>query len=209
MSSARSAILDRLRRASRTGRIPSDWAHPPDAVPSTVTDPLALRDRFVRELDALGVSSHVAMSADDVRRLAAAIIGDRVVFSWDPERLPYEVGRILQAPLTGASSRADQARAEIGVTGCHAAIAETGSVAVLSGAGMPRAASLLPPAHLCIVRTADLFASIAAFFSARSQDISTAACCTFITGPSRTADIELTLTLGVHGPGEVIVVIGP
>ena len=35
------------------------------------------------------------------------------------------------------------------------------------------------------------------------------ACCTFVTGPSRTADIELTLTLGVHGPGRVVVVVGP
>jgi len=47
------------------------------------------------------------------------------------------------------------------------------------------------------------------FFRERAADIAASACCTFVTGPSRTADIELTLTLGVHGPGRVIVVVGP
>jgi L-lactate dehydrogenase complex protein LldG len=47
------------------------------------------------------------------------------------------------------------------------------------------------------------------YFRDRSEAIAGSACCTFITGPSRTADIELTLTLGVHGPGRVIVIVGP
>ena len=47
------------------------------------------------------------------------------------------------------------------------------------------------------------------FFRERRHRVAAAANCTFITGPSRTADIELTLTLGVHGPGKVTVVIGP
>jgi L-lactate dehydrogenase complex protein LldG len=47
------------------------------------------------------------------------------------------------------------------------------------------------------------------FFARNRERIASTAGCTFITGPSRTADIELTLTLGVHGPGRVIVVVGP
>src|SRR5262249_32018976 len=109
----------------------------------------------------------------------------------------------------GSSPRDLQAAAGIGGTGSHAAIAETGSLVVLSGPGTPRAASLLPPVHLCLVRRGDLFASMGEFFRERAGDIAASSCCTFITGPSRTADIELTLTLGVHGPGRVMVVVGP
>ncbi len=80
---------------------------------------------------------------------------------------------------------------------------------LLSGEGKPRAASLLPPVHLAVVCRNDLRFSMAEFFSERADAMAAARCCTFITGPSRTADIELTLTVGVHGPGEVIVVVGP
>ncbi len=80
---------------------------------------------------------------------------------------------------------------------------------MLSGAGKPRAASLLPPVHIAIVRRTEMFMTLREYFSKRPATIAAAACCTFITGPSRTADIELTLTVGVHGPRKVIVVVGP
>ena len=208
MSAARSAILGRVKRALMTGRLPptaSNHRHQS----ATRVEAMGL-ERFLSELDALGVAHHVASTAGEVRSIVSQIVNGRSVFAWDPDRLPYDIGQILgPSSITGANARDVQASAEIGVTGCHAAIVETGSLAVLSGRGTPRAASLLPPMHLCIVRPADLCSSVAEFFRTRADDIAAAACCTFITGPSRTADIELTLTLGVHGPGVVIVVVGP
>jgi L-lactate dehydrogenase complex protein LldG len=152
----------------------------------------------------------VVSTADEVRALVKNIVRDRTVFSWDPDHLPYDVGTILgpDAALAGGS-RDRQVSADIGVTGCHGAIVETGSIAMLSGPGTPRAASLLPPTHVCLVKRTDLYPSVGEFFRCRAEDVARAACCTFITGPSRTADIELTLTLGVHGPGVVIVIVGP
>jgi L-lactate dehydrogenase complex protein LldG len=97
----------------------------------------------------------------------------------------------------------------VGVTGCHAAIAETGSLVLLSGPGTSRTVSLLPPVHLAVVRPEDLCSTLAELFATRQGLLRDAASCTIVTGPSRTADIELTLTLGVHGPGVVVVVIGP
>jgi L-lactate dehydrogenase complex protein LldG len=216
MRDARSAILQRVRQAQRTARIPTTSYHPPSTGPDTTVTvgaelarPSDLLARFLAESTTLGVTHHVESSAEDVRARVRAIVGDRTVLAWDADRLPYEVGSVVPGAATGASPRDVQAAAEIGVTGCDAAVAETGSLVMLSGPGKPRAASLLPPVHVCVVRMDDLGPSMGDLFAGRARDIADSACCTFITGPSRTADIELTLTLGVHGPGKVIVVVGP
>jgi L-lactate dehydrogenase complex protein LldG len=208
MSDARTNILARLRQAERTGRVPVAAApiHVPSAAPRTIDECVR---RFVEELTALGVEPHVEASAADVRARVATIVAGHSVFSWNPEWLPYDVASVLPDAIHGDSSRATQAAAEIGVTGCDGALADTGSLVLLSGTGRPRAASLLPPTHLAIVRRDDLRVGAEEYFRARGDAIASAANCTFVTGPSRTADIELTLTVGVHGPGRVIVIIGP
>lgn len=208
MSDARTAILGRLRQAQRTGRIPvaAEGVQIPAAAPRT--DEERLR-RFVDELTALGVEPHVELSAAGVRARVAASVAGQSVFSWDPQWLPYDVGSVLAGAIRGDSPRDRQAAAQIGVTGCDAAIADTGSLVLLSGPGRPRAASLLPPIHLAVVGRGDLRFSMDEYFRERADAMAAAACCTVVTGPSRTADIELTLTLGVHGPGRVIVVVGP
>ena len=206
--SARETILERLRRAERTGHVPApNRAAVPPAVPALAGDQLVTR--FVRELEALGVQAFVESSEEAVRTRVKDLVGVRSVLQWHPGQLPYGVGSLFPSAATGASPRSVQAAADVGVTGADAGIAETGSLVVLSGDGKPRAASLLPPAHVAIVRRGDLHGSMGEFFASRADAIARAACCTFITGPSRTADIELTLTLGVHGPGVVIVVVGP
>lgn len=207
--SAREAILARVRSGQRTGRIPT--VDPRDArkVPASIPGDVDLLARFLAELDALGVTAHVEASEEGVRARVVGIVAGQSVFAWDAEQLPYDVGSVLAGAVDGRHPRDVQAAARIGVTGCDAAIAETGSLALISGRGKPRAASLLPPVHLAIVRRADLRYGMGEFFEERAADIAAAANCTFVSGPSRTADIELTLTLGVHGPGAVIVVVGP
>jgi L-lactate dehydrogenase complex protein LldG len=207
MADARATILARVRDAQRTGRFPDADARPAaDAEPPSQDDVLA---RFLAELDALGVERWVEDSADAVRARIVALVDGGSVLSWNVDRLPYAVATALSGAATGESPRDVQARADIGITGCDAVIAETGSLVMLSGAGKPRAASLLPPVHVAIVRRAEMFMTMREYFIKRPATIATAACCTFITGPSRTADIELTLTVGVHGPRKVIVVVGP
>ena len=101
------------------------------------------------------------------------------------------------------------ANAEIGVTGADLAVAETGSLVVFSGAGKPRSTSLLPPHHVAVFGKAAFVETLeqaGVIFEALHQDADrnfSGASISFITGPSRTADIELTLTRGVHGPKEV------
>jgi L-lactate dehydrogenase complex protein LldG len=108
-----------------------------------------------------------------------------------------------------ARLRVVSARADLGLTGVDLAVAETGTLVLVSGAGRPRSTSLLPPCHIALFDRAALVESlyqVGVFLEAWHGDgISpgTGAVVNFITGPSRTADIELTLTRGVHGPKEV------
>jgi len=207
MIGARAAILERLRQAQRTGRVPI--AHDVGVPEPPARDNAECLERFLAELAALGVEHHVEITDQAVRARVATVVAEHSVLSWDADHLPYGVGSVLINPATGASSRDLQARAAIGVTGCDGAIAETGTLVLLTGEGRPRAASLLPPAHVAVVRRQDLRFGMTEFFAERGEDILAATCCTFVTGPSRTADIELTLTVGVHGPGRVIVIVGP
>src|SRR5207249_2096454 len=99
----------------------------------------------------------------------------RKVLSWDPDQLPYGVGALLSGAARGSSPRAEQAQAEIGVTGCHGAIAETGSLAVLSGPGHSRSVSLLPPVHVAIVSPPDFCFTMGEFFARAAGRIGEAA----------------------------------
>ena len=102
--------------------------------------------------------------------------------------------------------RAAQAAADAGITGVQSAIAATGSLVLISGQGRPRAASLVPPRHIALVGRSQILRSVEAWVASKPP-IEASANVTFITGPSRSADIEMIVTLGVHGPGEVHVVL--
>jgi L-lactate utilization protein LutC len=158
--------------------------------------------RFLVEAAALGVDCHVEATPDAVRGRLREILQGNVVATWEPPHLPYEAASV-------ASVRAPAADAQIGLTGCDAAIAETASLVMFSAPGRPRTVSLLPPVHVAVVRREQLCFGMADVFSRFRERFGQAASCTVITGPSRTADIELTLTLGIHGPGRVVVIVGP
>ena len=212
MSDARALILGRIDRALRTARIPAVDTHgtgDPGARAFQASGGRDVLERFVAEARALGVEVFVEPSAEAVRERLTMLIAGKRILSWNPDRLPYDAGALVGNATFGSSPRADQAAAEVGVTGCHGAIAETGSLALLSKPGCSRAVSLLPPLHVALVRPDDLFFGMGEFFAARSEGIAGAANCTFVTGPSRTADIELSLTIGVHGPGRVVIIVGP
>ena len=105
------------------------------------------------------------------------------------------------------------AGAAIGVTGVDAVIAETASVALVPRKGMSRQASLLPPVHVAVATADQIVATLDDVLVLRLDELGEAEEATWymnlVSGPSRTADIEQTLVVGVHGPGVVhLVVIG-
>jgi L-lactate dehydrogenase complex protein LldG len=108
------------------------------------------------------------------------------------------------APLSRESQRTRMLSTDVGITSTTWAVAETGSLLCAHGPMNERLASLVPPVHLAVVErkqiVADLFDAFAKL-GERSLDAFPSNA-TFITGPSKTGDIETKLVTGVHGPGK-------
>lgn len=96
----------------------------------------------------------------------------------------------------------------VGITGCFAAVAETGTLTLLSGPDTPASMALLPETHIAIVPTARVVAHMEdAFALLRHERGVPPRALNFISGPSRTGDIEQTIVLGAHGPYRVHVIL--
>ena len=105
-------------------------------------------------------------------------------------------------------------RADIGITEADYAIADSGTLVLFSNPKKPRLVSLITPIHIAILDPKNIVPNIFNLFQVITQESDEelhpkeiVSCIAFITGPSRTADIELNLTLGVHGPKEVHILI--
>ena len=118
----------------------------------------------------------------------------------EPEIPRSEDGNTRYETLAGM----DQAPA--GLTTCLAGLADTGTVILPSGAGLSSLTSLLPRTHLVLLRAKDIYPSFDDWIRAGGREaIAASSQLTLITGPSRTADVEMILTLGVHGPERLVV----
>ncbi|WP_243362626.1 LutC/YkgG family protein [Fundidesulfovibrio terrae] len=93
------------------------------------------------------------------------------------------------------------------ITSVQAGIAETGALVLIPGPGEPRLLSLVPPVHIAVLRASDIVSTLAEALETLSSGTTMASNVVLVTGPSKTADIELTLAFGVHGPKEVVVLL--
>jgi L-lactate dehydrogenase complex protein LldG len=183
-------------------------------------------ERFRAEFEGVGGVFHRVPTAADVPALLERIcrtLGARTVVTWATPRLGVDASPTLAAAgiavhaMPGPVPPSDErqrlrdviAGADVGVTGAELAIAETGTLVLRSAAGQPRSTSLLPACHVALFDRAALVETLEqvgialeAWHDAPLAD-GGGAVINFITGPSRTADIELTLTRGVHGPKEI------
>jgi len=128
---------------------------------------------------------------------------------WAPGRFLTGVDTArLSAKIPGLSftvSRETAADALIGISDMDWALADTGSLVADQSAVEQRLASTLPPIHIAIIGTDRILADKTAVFSRVTPQSSRYIA--FITGPSRTADIERVLTIGVHGPKRLVIVL--
>jgi L-lactate dehydrogenase complex protein LldG len=102
-------------------------------------------------------------------------------------------------------SRERDAEVRVGITKAICGLADTGSVLEADGEGGKLFASLLPEIHLAILHESDIYPSLENAIHLTRKTKSAV----FITGPSRTGDIEMSHTIGVHGPGEIVIFLVP
>jgi L-lactate dehydrogenase complex protein LldG len=106
--------------------------------------------------------------------------------------------------------RPNEGNDKLGITGVLCAIAETGTLVLISGADTPTASALLPDTHVAVVPRNRIVSGMEeAYALIRSECGGMPRAINFISGPSRTADIEQTLVLGAHGPYRVHILVVP
>lgn len=232
---AREAMLDDIRRAlNRDGKSASPNTRPgiyassqPDHLVAEIKRHCQQRrdeliKQFESELTKVGGRFHRATTAESAFQFVEQIVSDRqakTMVAYDtrlidgidlPKRVEESgVGFVIESDSDFIRTAAV---ADLGLSGVDYALADTGTLVLVARKGQARAISLLPPVHIAVLKPEqvisglnDLFPLLRSETEAGGGNLSSAV--TFITGPSRTADIELTLVIGVHGPQQLHVIL--
>lgn len=182
-----------------------------------VVERSSLIQTFKENLEAVGGHCSVVQNVAEATQAVAEIISDLQRTPLRARRIALSNSLLVQTVCRGSQIDVDEmtispSRAEIfsydvGVSAVQYAIAETGTLVLESEAERHRLVSLVPPAHIAIVEADKICLTLAEALARVNQGNNLSPTVTFITGPSRTADIELTLTIGVHGPQELYVIV--
>jgi L-lactate utilization protein LutC len=221
MSEERESFLTRVRAAVQAGNRPGSSG---ELKPRGQTgyqgagaDPL---QRFCDEFRNAGGQPHPVRDTVSAVELILGIVRDktakRILLGRGPLLDPLNLASVLRQSgvevalvdeLPADAARETYFAADIGITEPTHLVAETGSIIELADASKPRSMSLLPPIHIAVAGKSHLVPDLFDFFSGLETSNGTLpslpSCCSIITGPSKTGDIELKLVTGVHGPGEV------
>jgi L-lactate dehydrogenase complex protein LldG len=182
-----------------------------------------LLKQFESELTRVGARLHKASTAESAFHYIEQIVSDRAaktIIGFDtalidgldlPKRLE-EAGIQFVTETTDSGFILTAAVADIGVSGVDYVLADTGTLVLLAREGQARSISLLPPVHIAVMKPENLISGLSDLVPLLRDETGDGArnlssAITFITGPSRTADIELTLVIGVHGPQQLHVVL--
>ena len=211
MTVARDAVLERIRAA--LGRKPGQT---PPALPHPRLD---LRNLTTPERVELFVQQFAKLNGKPVRvrgrAQAAAVIRDllngRTAVASNAPFL-NECGITGLAGVSSGFQNADELRAacassDIGITSADYALADTGSLVMISSQKEARLVSLLPPIHVAVIPAGNILTGLDQLLTEVPMPAEQTSAMVLITGPSRTADIEQILVRGVHGPGEIHAVI--
>lgn len=215
MSDSRKQVLTNIRTAlNRAGPLPDSVA---TSLQARLTRPRAnlkpaigadLIVHFIHKLQSVSGKITRVASIDEVAEVVAAhlqrySLGEALVVAPDPalDGIPWSNRLSIERRAAVGSDR-------LTVTGAYAAVAETGSVVLLSSPQSPTTLNFLPDDHLVVVREAQIVAHIEdVWVRMRGDKRAMPRTVNFITGPSKTADVEQTIQEGAHGPRRLHVIL--
>jgi len=231
MTTARDRILGRLRAVRAPGAASAAFTYPDPRA----DDPGAAHAAWERQQAPLaGAAGDLAERFAEAQRAAGSLVAR--IPAWDalPAAVTPWIGRFgIRSALTGREPRLEPLRrhlaalgvqvgryerpveeqrgelfaTDLGITTSAAAVAETGSIVLIPSPEEPRLLSLAVPIHLAIVEVATIVPTLADFIRTGAYQQRLPANLVFVSGASRTADIELTLAMGVHGPKTLLVAV--
>lgn len=174
----------------------------------------ALYKEFKEKAEALAAEVYRVSSTAEAQQLINKLINElkvsKVVYA--PAKLVdavdmQAIGATTGVVMTSEALRQNAAEAGLGISQLDYAVAEIGALAGNATSIESRMVSILPPVHLALVPTANLLPNLAATIATYNKNLGELPrYLTFVSGPSRTSDIERVLTIGVHGPGRLIIV---
>lgn len=218
----RAEFLEAIRHRTRTGRYrptrAPDVAWTPGDKPresAPIEDPPV---RFLKELEAVGGHGQRVESVEEARDYVVSLARERdakLLVRWDAEELERlgadepleEAGVEVTVWRDLEDFRAVAAGADIGLSTAEWAIAETGSLVLTSGPGRGRTVTLLPQTYVAVIPAERVLGTVPEAIEKYAGNEGLPANVCFHTGPSRSGDIEMSLTIGVHGPGDVHVIL--
>jgi L-lactate utilization protein LutC len=215
-------IVSRIRAGLRNHDRPEPPGPLPEAARKNADGDNDLRAQFVAALTAVGGKPiEAAGETGAIEKVAelilsaglhSAAIGEGITVEAEAfaQRLSREGCRIARVGTNSASNLREMLPAiDAGIVEADYAIASAGTLVLIGQAARPRSLSLLPPINIVLLRAGRILPDLAAVLRAVGPQTMAAHPLVMVTGPSRTADIEKRIVIGVHGPKELYVVIIP
>jgi len=215
----RQTILSSIREhLAASERFDRQLPHSPSAAQRGVGKPAeddrgaAIIELFRGALEAVSADCLIAQTIDEAASAVQKIIDERKpqrVAVSDATVVKQIVGQLkTEAAFLDAPDQAELFDCDLGITSAQWGIAETGTLVLESERERHRLASLVPPVHVAIIQASRIRRTMSEILTLiRNSEVGLSRAITFITGPSRTSDIELTLAIGVHGPGKLYVIV--
>lgn len=193
---------------------PPDHHYPEVLRPTSAPASATPEELFEARFKALGGHWHIVRDAADIVQAVDSIAAAKAGLVWvardaagrlDGLGLADSLTAVGYRVIRSLASETDRDAISLTITTSTAGIADSGSFGLLAEPGQGRLASLIAPIHLVVLHRSQIIATLGEFLrtaeiALRSGSTSAAV---LITGPSRTADIEGQLIVGVHGPGEI------